>query len=216
MSYHQSLNTKWIAAAERGLPPANEAADYGVTIHQAGAGGSQKWTNLGAYHLLPEQNKGNHHIYCDVLNIDKTRRYGARLELRTEYNYVTHAVVDKPWSEAGTNFPLYDYGNASIRVIDPNGTPSDVVAGLHFRHNDEGQHKWNSWGHHSFYICFMLMSAPKPKPPIVTPPTKPDQPALTWFDFSGKAAIQGDEVLLRFNWQDIKDEQQTNALRFIR
>lgn len=63
-----------------------------------------------------------------------------------------------------------------------------------------------------------MRGSAKPQPPVTPPtqpPTTPDQP-ITWHDFSGQIAIDGDEATLRFNWRDIEAKREVNAMSFIR
>jgi len=167
----EGYNREWIVKAQNGEPAFNDASNYGVTVFVTGGGSAPTDRVIGIHHLTGDENRGNHHIYVDVLDIRGNRQNLARLELRTEYNYLTHAIVDKPLDESGTNFPMWDFGAASIRVVyddaDPKRVASDTAAGIHFRHNDEGP--YNTWGHHSFYVCFMRMALPAPPLPPVPP-----------------------------------------------
>ena len=51
---------------------------YGASIVRAAvASGTKYWKIVDAYHLSGQQNRGNHHLFADVLNADGTRRMGA-------------------------------------------------------------------------------------------------------------------------------------------
>ena len=78
------------------------------------------------------------------------------------------------------------------------GTKSDTVTGVHTGHADE--ETGNTWGHHSFYIVWQLMSGDVvPEPPIdpVDPPQP--EPGLEWQPAEGvERAVDNDYVYYRF------------------
>lgn len=215
---HMHYNRTFIAAAQKGFLPNNNATQHGVEVSRSSIPSDWVWRTIGVHKLTGVENNGNHHVYCEVLDSNGLRVHLAKLTLKEHDGKLLNAMIDKPENEPGTNFPLWSDQGVSVWVDHPfndNRIPSDVVSGIHYGWPDD--QTGNTWGHHSYYVVFQAMrGSVAPKPPIVIPPTTPDQPAVTWFDFSGKAAIQDDEVLLRFNWQEMKDAQQANALRFIK
>ena len=66
-------------------------------------------------------------------------------------------AMDKPIGEPMCNIPVYKGQTIAVWM----GEHSDVVIGLHTMHPDEfgpNGEKWNSAGHHSFYICFQKVA----------------------------------------------------------
>ena len=59
--------------------------------------------------------------------------------------------------------------------VEGDGVPSDIVAGLHTDHPDEGADVTN--GHHSFVVRFRKVLATPAQPPVVVPPA-PVQPPM--------------------------------------
>ena len=175
-------NREWLVAAQNGKTPFNDASNYGVVIHPLRPDVAYFDMVIGVHHLTPDENGGNHNIYVDVLDEAGNRRSGAKLEVLTEFGYRTQAVIDKPANEPGTNFPMWDWGRTSVYTVNADNVPSDMVSGLHYKHNDEGD--GNTWGHHSFYVCFLRMTtiAPPPDPPIELP-TPID--TIAWLDDVG-------------------------------
>ena len=166
----EGYNREWIVKAQNGKAPSNNASSYGVVIHPLRSDVKHLDRVIGVRHLSADENGGNHHIYVDVLDEDGNRRVGAKLEILTEFGYRTQAVIDKPANEPGTNFPMWDWGRTSVYTVNADNVPSDMVSGLHYKHNDEGD--GTTWGHHSFYVCFMRMSSivvPPPPPPPAPP-----------------------------------------------
>jgi len=204
---HTFYTRKWIAAAKNGFLPNNDAASYGVTVEKATQPSEYYWRVIGVRHLTGFENNGNHHIYCDVLDTNGNRANGARLHISTSHT----AIIDKPENEPGTNFPMWSDRPVSVRVDWPvNGlaVPSDVVSGMHFGWPDEDQ--GNTWGHHSFFCVFQLMKA-KSSQPTPLPPSQP--PEVNWHDFSGQAARDGGDILLRIP-RDVVAPQQTRIIRW--
>ncbi len=139
------------------------AARYAVQLEQtAAATGGHCWRVVGVHHLTPEENQGNHVVYVDLLD-ERGNRVDAK-NLSLEWGWegqrpdekVEPRRFDKPADEPATNVELYSGQLLWVRVAG-DGLASDTVTNLHTKHADEpgpqGQ-KWNSIGHHSFYILF--------------------------------------------------------------
>ena len=142
----------------------NDAAKYKVDIKflpsiERPADAKQYWHVIGVHHLSGAENMGNHHVYCDVLDESGKRINGARLTLLQAGSPPVFAVVDKPASEAGTNFPLWKADRATVAVVWPDSPlPSEQVTGLSSAHPDE--EVGNTLFHHSFYVVFQRTNIP--------------------------------------------------------
>jgi hypothetical protein len=131
------------------LEVVNDATAYGVSIVSAQVvQGEVYWKCIKVHHLAPEENQGNHHVYIDVLDENDQRVYGTQISIKWPTGSGI-GTIDKPATEAGTNFPLWKNQVVEIKVI---GRPSDSVAGLHTGHPNEGS--GNTLYHHSFYVVF--------------------------------------------------------------
>ena len=160
----------------------NEAESYGVPIELAQVVAGQKyWRVKYVRHLSPEENKGLHHIFADAIDEQDRRVFGTQLRITVPPGRELGAVIDKPLSEPGTNFPMWWGDTYSIEV--KSDLPSDRVTDLHTKHPDEGP--GNTLGHHSFKIVFQRATAgEQPEPP---PPT-PDKPIQRYILFGPPSA----------------------------
>ncbi len=138
-----------------------QAYDVGLAP-VAAAPGQQCWQVIGVYHLAPEENRGNHVVYVDVVDETGHRVRDPNLCLAWGWEgqradeVVQPRRFDKPDNEPATNVEMYSGQNVWIRV-EGDGIASDTVSNLHTKHADEpGPHgeTWNSIGHHSFYVLF--------------------------------------------------------------
>jgi hypothetical protein len=179
-------NTQFLEAAQAGQAY-NDSANYGVEVKAvANMGNAQHyWRVVGVHHLTGDENMGNHHIYCDVLDENGQRINGARVILRQGGSNPLHAVVDKPVNEAGTNIPMWSNTQGNIAVNWPEGSqlPSEEAGEIRSTHPDEPP--GNTWGHHSFYVVFQrtaVSAAPEPEP-VPDPGTgtqpEPPDPSMT-------------------------------------
>jgi len=151
--------------------PANDAANYAVSIAPAGPGTA--WRCIGAYHLKPTENNRRNNVFIDVLDeagnrtrqpqIAFTRWIDAAIELRK---------LDKPNDEPAADIPIDKGATITLRVAD--AFPSDSVGNIHTRWADEGVNALNSIGHHSFFVCFQLR-----RRNVITPPIEPPTVPLT-------------------------------------
>lgn len=216
---HMHYNRIFIAAAQKGFLPNNDATKYGVLVSKPTANSEWVWRVIGVHKLTGVENNGNHHVYCDVLDANGLRVNLAKLTLKEHNGNILNAVIDKPQNEPGTNFPLWSDKGVALWVTHPfndRQIPSEVVSGLHYGWPDEDS--GNTWGHHSYYVVFKAMRGIKPKPPVVVPPTqpptRPDQPEpITWMD-GAQFAIDDKYLYHRIRLSDIEATQQ--AMRFIR
>lgn len=218
MSYHEALTQQWIRAAKAGEPPYNNAYAYGVSIQPLPAMEADTFKVIGVHHLSGSENRGNHHIFCDVLDHNGHRIGGSKLMLRNNFALETTATVDKPYYEPGTNFPMWsNYGAVSVSVMHK-GIPSETATGMHIQHNDE--EPGNTWGHHSFLIVWQLTKRRSPSLPPIVPPQPPTQPgtSLTWIATdSGEMAVDPDHFYIRFPRGDVQTALQIpEALRWLK
>jgi hypothetical protein len=132
------------------LEVVNDAAAYGVVVVPAEVvPGQIFWKVVVVHHLTPAENRGNHHIFVDVVDENDKRIYGARVKMTWQTGSGINAI-DKPPNEAGTNFPMWKNQVCNIEVVD--GLVSDRVLNLHTNHPDEGD--GNTVFHHSFFVKF--------------------------------------------------------------
>ena len=136
-----------------------ELDKYGVKVHKQE---DDEWEVVEIRHLSPEENKGKHNVYVDAFGLAGVRAVGARLLFTWDGNREGWQSIslDKPDGEPMGNIPLWRGQVGSVRMAGR----SNVVTGLHTLHPDElgpNGEKWNSMGHHSFYICFQKVVADK-------------------------------------------------------
>lgn len=118
------------------------------------------------HHLLPEENRGQHNLFFDIIGLDGKRMTGQEVEIRNINNAISYARIDKGIGEPGGNAPIWIQDTLSIRI--PN-VDSDIVRGIHTRHDDEPG--GNTRGHHSFYVIFQYRNG-------LVVPENPEQPHL--------------------------------------
>jgi hypothetical protein len=175
-----ALNRRWLASDRH---PVNMAGNYGVGISNINAG-EKVWRCVGAYHLLPSENRGRHNLFVDVLDERGSRVNGAVVNWQWAGDApIQTKVLDKPVNEPGCDIPIDK--NVTIKVwVQTGGLLSDAVYNIHPRHADEpgpNGENWNSVGHHSFYVCFQRQASstitPPIDPPVIDPPTIPGNAA---------------------------------------
>ena len=155
-------------------PGENDAEAYGVHIKRIP---NAAMRCIGVHHLTPQENRGNHHIFLDVLDQDGQRLKGTIIHYTWQGHkdpHPLHVICDKPDHEPAANIPLYP-GQIATLWVDTGQLlgASDQVTGIHTNHPDEGH--GNTRYHHSFYIVFQLHQPTTPEKP--TPhPDIPEQP----------------------------------------
>ncbi len=162
----EGYNEQFLEKVREKEPVYNDAAvKYKVGINflrdiEVPEDATQYWRVVGVHHLTGAENMGNHHIYADVLDEEGKRIDRARLVLFQENTAPVFAVVDKPVTEAGTNFPLWKADKATVAVAWPDDGPltSEQVTGLSTGHPDE--EVGNTLFHHSFYVVFQQANIP--------------------------------------------------------
>ncbi len=141
---HQNWNEVFLLG-----PNFNDATEYGVTIHRhQPAKGERYWKIIGIHHLKPDENRGNHNLFFDVLD-----KGGNRIKpvawvhwtwqgMRQD-EVAASAQGDKPDSEPVGNIGIGGnqiiYAKSSGRSIteDADGF-SDWINDVHTNHPDEG------------------------------------------------------------------------------
>lgn len=119
------------------------------------------WRVLGIHHLSPNENRGNHNVYIEML-CKQDEREGFRAIHWTwigrQLNQPAPDVFagQKPLNEL-VDLPL---NLGMIVSIWSNG--SEIVNGLSSNYPDEMD--GNSIGHHSFFICFQEINFDEPDP----------------------------------------------------
>lgn len=169
----QSWNRLSLAATAQ---PVNMATAYGVSVVKAPAGPA--WRCIGVYHLAPEQNRGRHNVFIEVLDEHGNRTRNPVVNWTWYMDAPTQTVkLDKPDNEPATDIPVQASYTVTLRV-NGGGLPSDSVGNIHTRHGDEyfNGEKLNYTGHHSFYVVFQRQGSAVILPPDpVDPPTNSDE-----------------------------------------
>lgn len=138
-------------------PGYNDIPDI-VTIED----GPGVWSVLGVHKLTGDENRGNHHVYFDVIDGGNNRQN----RVPVDWGWVGM----RPDEEPGPVFadkPLNELPNIQIdrgQIIWMQIGNGDKVDG--FRFDFPGNESGNSWGHHSYYVVFKKnVSDPDPDPP---------------------------------------------------
>lgn len=202
---HVQYRNNWLADPTN--PSNNDAARYGVKVHRVG--GEPVWGVVGVHHLTPEENKGKHNIYVDVVD-NNNKRYppstGVGIGWEWEGRFDTQSApvkpLDKPDWEPHGNVDIYR--GMKMRVWISHAVPSDSVTGLTSDLPDElgpGGEIWNSVGHHSFYILFKLYDDGV----IVDPP-----PSIDPGNPTEVAKLRGVLIQTRSAWVKARDLATAN------
>lgn len=164
---HQQYNNGFLTGDQAILARTQNARDnYQVRLVEAEvAEGETYWKVIGIHHLLPDENRGNHHVYLEALDENGQRIRPVAWadftwEGRRPDEQAGPVQMDKPDNEPAGNIALHDGQKAAVWMRGLNrdgGDKSDRVENLDIVHPDEagpGGELWNSIGHHSFYIVF--------------------------------------------------------------
>ena len=131
----------------------SDAGRYGVRIESPI--GDVEWKAVEVRHLLPEENRGRHHVFVDAVDANGDRVQDGLLTWGWYGGDQMDAIkMDKPAGEPMCNIPIFR--GQMVWVAMP-GRKSDRVLGMHTSHGDElgpGGEIWSSEGHHSFYVKF--------------------------------------------------------------
>lgn len=157
-------------------PGQNDAQNYGAYVLAATK--SPSYRCIGIHHLTPNENAGNHNIYIDVLDQDgarnRTQQVGWTWDGRRPDENAPLIALDKAEGEPSANLPLAYNQTIALWIDQPDNGHTDIVAGLHTRHPDEGN--GNTLGHHSYYVVFQYTDAPAPTPEPPAPPVEEPEP----------------------------------------
>lgn len=191
---HQDWNDVFLAN-----PDYNNAGAYGVTIHRyQPASGECYWRIIGIHHLTPEENRGSHNLFFDVLGINGDR---IRPVVWVHWTWkgmrqdevASPVQGDKPDNEPvgnigiGGNQIVYAKCTGRDNVEDADG-PSDWIMDVHTNHPDEGDQEGNTIGHHSFYVVWQetiageVVHTHNPPSSLVATPISKFQVKLGWID----------------------------------
>lgn len=149
------MSDPWFLKYERAYlarPCQNDAEAYGVRVQHLVA---PLWRAIGVHHLTPDENRGLHNIYVDVIKADGSRVGG----IPVAYDWIGRhpdqearpVPLDKPDDEPGCNIPIWPHQIISVWIA--GATASETVTGFSTAHPDEN--KGNSRGHHSFLVVFL-------------------------------------------------------------
>ena len=157
----------------------NDAVSYGVAIEKPI---NRSWRVLGIHHLTLDENRGNHNVYIEMLCKQDEREAFRAIHWTWEGRQATERAPDvfageKPLNEL-VNLPL-NFGMLVSVWTDE----SDKGINFSSNHPDElgpNGEKWNSVGHHSYFICFQEIDTdslpPDPDPPTPEPPEPEPEP----------------------------------------
>lgn len=160
-------------------PGYNDAARYGVQILHSAAPvwGERYFAVIGVHHLSGEENHGQHHAFCEVLDEAGKRIEGARINILTDGRPRGSMVIDKGDNEPGTNTQMHFEDTLTLYLA--GDIPGEKVTGLHTRHEDEEQ--GTTRGHHSFLVIWQLKRVGSGPPPVDPPEEEPEPtPATTY------------------------------------
>lgn len=164
MAWFQDWTVRFLAS-----PGFNDATKYGVAIIPASVvQGQSYWRAIGVHHLTGVENHGQHNVFVDVLDEGDKFLRGPRINILSNGLMRGFMVLDKGLNEPGSNTQMHWNDTLTIFV---DGLPSDQVAGMHTRFDDE--ESGTTRGHHSYYVVWQKtikggQPAPGPNP---TPPT---------------------------------------------
>lgn len=162
-SYNQQFTGSGKLVLDSDLVNNHPLNKYGLQVVAANAAlGETYWKVIGIHHLLPTENRGDHHVYLEALDETGNRIHEPLVWATSQFGSIREPVkLEKPAGEPAGNIPMYA-GNtyaASIRGLSLNAADkSDRVERLHTNHPDEQLPPdglgGNTNGHHSFYVVF--------------------------------------------------------------
>lgn len=157
----------------------NDAADYGVRIDSFP---NRTWRVLGIHHLTPEENRGLHNVYVEMLCRQNEREAFRAIHWTWQGRQLHEAAPDVFAGEK----PLHELVDIPINlgmVVDVWTNGGEVAAGFSSDHPDE--RPGNTIGHHSYFVCFQEIGG---EDEIEDPPgdSPEDEIVMTikksWFD----------------------------------
>ncbi len=169
--------------------PSNDAQAYGVLIKPASVRpGETYWQAVLVHHLTPEENRGHHHIFVEVLDEEGQRVEDVEILIK---NGGTHILKVNPSPQKpALAFPMKGWDMYEVSIA---GMPADRVLNLTAALPAEG--KGTPEGHHSFLIIWRRtraaeeieappvteaapaeVPAPEPASTVEAPPSSPPSP----------------------------------------
>lgn len=150
---------------------------------------------LGIHHLSPDENRGNHNVYVEMLCKQDERDGFQAIHwtwIGRQLNQPARDIFagQKPHNEL-VDLPL---NLGMILSVWTNG--GEIVQGLSSNYPDEMD--GNTIGHHSFFVCFQEIDFDEPDPDPEPEPDPPEQETV---------------MLIRKSWLD---EQELDDDGFIR
>ncbi len=152
---------------------------------------------IGIHKLTPDENRGKHNLYLDVVNIHGIRDrqqidWGWVGQRRTEV--VQPVVLDKPLDEPAGNISIGGGQVIWAKVLNRN---SDMILNVTTGLPDESP--GNTWGHHSYYTVW-VWEEDRPGLPPVEPPAPPSHSAYEQgvLDGQNRVATRVMEALREF------------------
>jgi hypothetical protein len=180
-SYNQRFRDTGKLILDSDVADNNALTKFGVKVVTADvAPGETYWRVIGIHHLLPKENRGDHHIYLESLNEAGERISPSPPEAiwaNSQFGNISEPVkLEKPAAEPAGNIPMWE-GNtykARIRGLSLSATDkSDVVENVHTDHPDEPLPSdglgGNTRFHHSFYVVFQRTRKGSDGP-VIQPP----------------------------------------------
>jgi hypothetical protein len=161
-SYNQRFRETGQLVLDSDVAKNHALTKFGVRVVAAVvAPGETYWKVIGIHHLLPMENRGDHHIYLETLN-----EAGERISppppdavwVDSQFANVHEPVkLEKPADEPAGNIPMFQDNSYKVRVrgLSLNASDkSDLVENLHINHDDEPLPLdglgGSTRGHHSF------------------------------------------------------------------
>lgn len=136
------------------------------------------WRVIAVYHLSPNENGNNHHLYVDLVgenNLIVDRPDNLNLELawswdgRRQHEQAKPVKFDKSGDEPRANLPIFRDTHVEAWIGDSR-YPSDVISNVHTdpfgEEQSPDQSQGNSRHHNSVYILWQLQDNAKEVKPV--------------------------------------------------
>jgi hypothetical protein len=171
----------------------NDAASYGVlTLSME----NRLWRVLGIHHLTPEENKGNHNVFIEMM-CKQGGREGFRAIHWTWEGRQDHELANPVFAGQKPLDELIDLPLNLGMTVSVWTQGGEIATGFSSNHPDEGE--GNTVGHHSFFVCFQEIDedGPQPEPPL-SDPEPPSQEIV---------------MLIRKSWLDKQEIDEDGFIR---
>lgn len=168
----------------------NDAANYGVSIDSPSG---RIWRVLGIHHLTPDENRGNHNVYVEMLckqgDREAFRAIHWTWDGRREDEIASPVFAgQKPLNEL-VDLPL----NIGM-VVSVWTQGGEIARGFSSNHPDEGD--GNTIGHHFFFVCFQEIDGTEPIP---SPEPEPE--------------LKETVILIKKSWLDSQEIDEDGFIR---